>query len=227
MKRRFILVVCVVAVAVFLVPCSRAETDAFTGRVVGVSDGDTISVMRGEKSVRVRLWGIDTPESRQAFGNRAKQFTSAACFGKEVVVSIKDVDRYKRIVGLVILGNGRSLNSELVRAGMAWWYQAYAPDDAYLRELQARARKEKQGLWQDPSPVPPWEFRRNRTGGPQSDVVSRESESPRNPNTIVYVTKTGRRYHRKSCPALTDTSMPVTLEEARKRGLTACRQCRP
>ncbi len=92
----------------------------FTGRVVGVSDGDTITVLHKGKGERIRLHGIDCPEKRQAFGNRAKQFTSKLVFGNTVTVQVMDRDRYGRTVGVVLLPDGRSLNHELVRAGLAW-----------------------------------------------------------------------------------------------------------
>ena len=91
----------------------------FTGRVVGVSDGDTITVLHQGKPERIRLHGIDCPEKRQAFGNRAKQFTSTLVFSKTVTVQAVDRDRYGRTVGEVLLPDGRSLNRELVRAGFA------------------------------------------------------------------------------------------------------------
>jgi len=109
--------------------------DTFTGEVVGVSDGDTISVMRGGKAVKVRLHGIDCPEKKQAFGTRAKKFTSDLAFGKEVTVRIQTTDRYGRSVGVVILPGGKNLNWELVSAGLAWWYRKYAPDDRILEKL--------------------------------------------------------------------------------------------
>jgi endonuclease YncB( thermonuclease family) len=139
-----------------------AHAEEFTGKVVGVSDGDTIKVLRAGKQVRVRLSGIDCPEKRQAFGKRAKRFTSDLVFAKEVTVKVMDVDRYKRIVGEVILKDGTILNHELVRAGLAWWYQRYAPGDQTLERLEKTARENKRGLWADPHPVPPWEFRRKR-----------------------------------------------------------------
>ena len=197
--------------------------DTFTGRVVGVSDGDTLSVMRDGTSVRVRLWGIDAPENHQGFGNRSKQFVSDTCFGKTVTVIVEDIDRYKRMVGLVLLEDGRTLNHEVVRAGLAWWYERYAPHDAVLRELQTEARQAKRGLWGDPSPTPPWEYRGNGSGGNKLQPLA---EFP-NPASIVYITKTGSRYHRKQCSTLTRTRISITREEARKRGLTPCRHCRP
>ncbi len=89
----------------------------FSGRVVGVADGDTITVLHNGKGERIRLNGIDCPEKRQAFGNRAKQFTSNLVFAKTVTVQAVDRDRYGRTVGVVLLPDGRSLNHELVRAG--------------------------------------------------------------------------------------------------------------
>jgi micrococcal nuclease len=130
----------------------------FTGRVVGISDGDTISVMHGTRAEKIRLNGIDCPEKRQAFGQRAKQFTSKLAFGKDVTVKTFGHDKYGRTLGDVILPDGRTLNHELVRAGLAWWYEKYSKDLA-LRDLQEGARVAKRGLWVYPDPVPPWEWR--------------------------------------------------------------------
>jgi len=94
--------------------------DTFTGKVVGVSDGDTISVMRAGRAVKVRLHGIDCPEKKQPYGTKAKRFTSDRAFRNEVTVYVKDKDRYGRIVGEVILPDILSLNKELVFVGLAW-----------------------------------------------------------------------------------------------------------
>lgn len=75
---------------------------------------------------------------------------------------IRDTDRYGRVVGEVLLPDGRSLNRELVRAGLAWWYRQYAPTDTLLAQLEAEARAAHQGLWSDPAPVPPWAWRKQR-----------------------------------------------------------------
>jgi endonuclease YncB( thermonuclease family) len=127
----------------------------FSGKVVGVTDGETIRVMRNGVVERVRLWGIDCPEAKQPFGTRAKQFTSDLAFGKGVTVRVRDVDRYKRLVADVILPDGRNLNHELVRAGMAWWYEQYARRDNVLPALEQEARAAKRGVWSDPRPLPP------------------------------------------------------------------------
>ncbi len=133
----------------------------FVGKVVGVSDGDTIEVMRAGRAVRVRLEGVDCPESRQAYGTRAKQFTSELVFGKTVSVQVRGTDQYGRILGEVILPDGRSLNRELVQNGYAWWYRRYS-NDPVLQQLEQEARRERRGLWRDRNPTPPWEFRRER-----------------------------------------------------------------
>ena len=147
--------------ATFLTPAGIAG-ESFSGKVVAISDGDTIRVMHNGSAERIRLWGIDCPEKRQPFGTRASQFTGDLAFGKDVKVLVHDVDRYGRTVGEVILPDGRSLNRELVRAGLAWWYQHYAPYDRELERLEAAARAARRGLWADKDPVPPWEWRRER-----------------------------------------------------------------
>jgi len=134
----------------------------FTGKVVGVTDGDNITVLHNGQGEKIRLHGIDCPEKGQAFGTVAKQFTSALAFGKEVTVTVYDTDRYGRTVGTVKLLDGRILNQELVKAGLAWWYRQYAPKDATLERLETEAKNEKSGLWVDPHPVPPWEWRKMR-----------------------------------------------------------------
>jgi micrococcal nuclease len=112
---------------------------------------------------RIRLWGIDCPEAKQAFGTRAKQFTGDLAFGKMVTVQVRDVDRYKRTVAEIMLPDGRNLNRELVRVGLAWWYQRYARHEAVLADLEAEARAAHRGLWADKDPIPPWEFRKPKT----------------------------------------------------------------
>lgn len=131
----------------------------FAGKVVGVHDGDTISVLHGRKTERIRLNGIDCPEKRQPFGKVAKQYTSALVFGKDVTVTSQGRDRYGRTIGEVTLPDGPSLNRELVKAGLAWWYRKYSKDSS-LGDLEAEARLARRGLWADPHPIPPWEWRK-------------------------------------------------------------------
>ena len=126
-----------------------AAVQEFTGKVVRVSDGDTITVLHNGKGERIRLHGIDCPEKRQAFAKRAKQFTSNLVFAKTVTVQAVDLDRYGRTMGVVLLPDGRSLNHELVRAGLAWMYRRYTNDQS-LSDLEEEAQVARRGLWADP-----------------------------------------------------------------------------
>ena len=146
-----------IAVISLLIPTLLLAAD-FTGRVVGISDGDTISVMHGTRAEKIRLNGIDCPEKRQAFGQRAKQFTSKLAFGKDVTIKTFSHDKYGRTIGDVILLDGRILNQELIKAGLAWWYEKYSRN-TMLRDLEAEARTAKHGLWVYPDPIAPWEWR--------------------------------------------------------------------
>ena len=135
---------------------------AWSGKVVHVADGDTITVLRDGKKVRVRLYGIDTPETKQWYGQNAKTFTSAQVMGKTVDVQKIDVDRYGRIVGIVSVGN-LALNRHLVEYGYAWVYHQYCkkPFCSEWAKAEAVARKAKRGLWKNPEAIPPWEYRRS------------------------------------------------------------------
>ncbi len=86
--------------------------------------------------------------------------TSELAFGKEVTVKVFAVDKYGRTIGEVILPGGKNLNQQLVGAGMCWWYRQYAPKDTGLKQLEAKAREARRGLWVDPNPIPPWKWRK-------------------------------------------------------------------
>lgn len=144
-------------------PSLVAAAQEHSGRVVGVSDGDTITVLiSGNRQLKVRLAEIDAPEKAQAFGQRSKQSLSDLVFGKHVRVIQEDMDRYGRVVGRVYV-NGLDVNAEQVRRGMAWVYKKYARDRS-LYAIEDEARAAKRGLWSDPNSVPPWEYRRGKRG---------------------------------------------------------------
>lgn len=139
---------------------TEAPVGAFVGKVVAVSDGDTIRVLYKNREVKVRLFGVDAPEKRQAYGTAAKQFTSNMVFDETVTVTPESTDRYGRTVAWVKTQDGRVLNAELVRAGMAWWYRDYDPNDSRLAKLEDQAQAARRGLWAARNPEPPWEFRK-------------------------------------------------------------------
>jgi endonuclease YncB( thermonuclease family) len=152
-------------VAVLLALAGKAAADTLSGRVVRVIDGDTVVLLgAGNVQERIRLAGIDCPERGQDFGTKAKAALAGRVAGETVAVQWDKRDRYKRIVGKVMDEEGDA-NLSLVRAGLCWWYRKYAheqtPEDRRLYEAaEDRARREGRGLWRDPHPVPPWEWRR-------------------------------------------------------------------
>lgn len=132
----------------------------FSGRVVSVADGDTLTALHDGRAVRVRLEGIDAPEIKQAYGRAAKQYAAAAVLGREVLVIERGKDRYGRTLGEVRVA-GESLSQLLLQDGFAWWFRRYSRD-ASLGMLEADARQRRAGLWADPDPVPPWDYRRRQ-----------------------------------------------------------------
>ncbi|MBA4143868.1 MAG: thermonuclease family protein [Nitrosospira sp.] len=146
-----------IAICGFYLSAGRAES--FSGKVVGIADGDTLTVLTASKQQhKIRLAEIDAPEKHQPFGTKSKQSLSDLCFGKPAEIIPFAKDRYKRTVARVKC-TGIDANAAQVNSGMAWVYRRYAKDpDLYV--LENGAKMEKRGLWAESSPVPPWEFRR-------------------------------------------------------------------
>ena len=145
----------------FLFSYSLAAAD-FSGPVVSVLDGDTIEVLHNQHPERIRLSGIDCPEKGQAYGQKAKQAASALVFGKDVTLQTYGKDKYRRTLADVRLQDGTNVNHTLVKDGWCWWYRKYAPGDTFLEGLEKDAREAERGLWADPHPVPPWEWRKRK-----------------------------------------------------------------
>lgn len=139
-------------------PVHAAEQ--FSAKVIGVSDGDTLTVLSHGHLFKIRLSGIDCPEKKQAFGQQAKAFTVEHAMSREVKVISSGHDRYRRSIADVILPDGQNLNDLLLANGYAWWYQKFSHDQ-HRRELAEDARKSKLGLWSDPHASAPWDFRRD------------------------------------------------------------------
>ena len=151
-KIAFVLLLMAAAFAV-----SSAE---IIGRVVGVADGDTFTVLdeMDNGRFRIRLYGIDSPEKKQAYGNKAKQYLSSLVYGKRVSVRFSSIDRYGRILGRVYV-SGKDISMEMISAGYAWHYVHFDKSPEYAA-AEKKARSRGAGLWADRSPVPPWDFRR-------------------------------------------------------------------
>ena len=133
------------------------HAEQFTGTVVGISAGDTITVLRQGKAVTVHLYGVVCPARRHAVGAQARQFTRDVAFQQVVAVLVDSpTSRSRRLIAGVQLPDGRDLSQALVQAGYAWHDSRYAPADRRLAHLEAEARAAKRGLWAQPNPRPPW-----------------------------------------------------------------------
>ena len=132
-------------------------------RVMKVSDGDTITVLNLETSekIKIRLYGVDSPEMNQSFGTQAKEYLTEQILNREVQLEIKNIDRYKRTVAIVYLGN-ININELMLSEGWAWWYEAYAKKEYKYKELQEEAQRKRLGIWRKKGNIPPWEFRKSR-----------------------------------------------------------------
>lgn len=159
----FLCIVFSASVYAFEIPC----------KVTRVVDGDTfhcipISFVSQAKvhkdgTVSVRLRGVDAPEKTQPFGKDAQESLKELIGGETVLLDIKDIDRYGRIVAYVFV-RGVNINLEQVKQGMAWAYTEYLdrPYASEFYEAEKQARKEKKGLWKQSNPIPPWEWRKRR-----------------------------------------------------------------
>jgi endonuclease YncB( thermonuclease family) len=149
----------------FWVFSTIAQADLITGRVVGVADGDTITVLDNTNTqYKIRLSGIDAPEKKQPFGTASKKSLSDLVYGKKVEVDWKKRDRYWRTVGKVVI-DGMDANLEQIKRGMAWFYKGYenelsTQDRQDYLDAEEVASKNNVGLWADGNPHPPWDFRK-------------------------------------------------------------------
>lgn len=153
------------------------EYATLSGKVIGISDGDTIDVLDSSKIThRIRLAGIDAPEKAQPFGQRSKEHLSESVFGKQVEVQGGKTDKYGRTVGKILV-NGLDANLEQIRAGLAWHYKQYASeqsvsDRALYASAEENARGLHSGLWHDAKPMPPWEWRHGGKDQPTATSIA-------------------------------------------------------
>lgn len=218
------------AVVLCALSATQALADSLTGKVVAVADGDTLTVLiAGNKQERIRFQGIDAPEKAQAFGNVSKENLAGLVFGKTVTVEYAKRDKYKRIVGKVLV-DGKDANLEQLKAGCAWFYRQYAnelseADRKSYEAAETEAKAAKRGLWKDENPTAPWDFRHpaKPTSDPQP-MFNAVVEGP------VIGNKNSRIYHLPTCPdynrvAEKNRQYFKTKEEAEKAGYRVARNC--
>lgn len=208
-----------------------------SGRVVGISDGDTITVLQDKTQYKIRLYGIDTPESGQDFGQKAKKKISDLVFGKDVRVVFDTTDRYGRTVGTVFV-DSICVNEQLIRDGYAWVYRTYC-DKPVCREwinLESQAQKNKAGLWSHSKPIPPWQFRKTGYRDAALSIVdaqqvgSSPSKGSQKIEAVFHGNLKSRVFHRTGCRYFNCkncTAVFNSREEAINAGYRPCKICKP
>jgi endonuclease YncB( thermonuclease family) len=209
--------------------------EVYKGQVQKVSDGDTITVLTTDyERIKVRFYGIDAPEKSQAFGPQAAAALAAMVEGKEVEIEVIDIDRYSRLVGLVRV-DGRLVNQSMVASGHAWVYDQYCRLDAVcasLHKAQSEAQAVRKGLWSDPSPTAPWQFRR----GDRSETAPGTSKPSASDSSASSEKISGQRHgnrnskvvHNSSCVHFNCKNCTIIFsnrQQAIDAGFKACSLC--
>lgn len=202
MRLTALLIFCVAGLSLATPPTT---TERLTGKVIGVTDGDTVTVLVKQKPLKVRLYGIDAPETNQSFGSKSKQALAAMVFGKVITVNKTGTDKYGRTLG-VLHYNATDVNAKMIENGWAWLYKYYN-NDVRLARLELEARKRKLGLWADSQPMAPWDFRR------QPRAPSQNNKPPEEMVTGYWLNLSSGVRHNSKCENYRNT----------KRG----RQCGP
>ena len=131
----------------------------FTVKVTSISDGDTFGAINNDNlQLKIRIWGIDAPEKKQAFGNKSKEFLSSLIFGKRITIDVQSKDGYGRYIANVYSPDGKDVALLMLHEGMAWHFTKYDNNKVYS-DAENVARKAKRGLWSESSPIAPWDFR--------------------------------------------------------------------
>ena len=168
-------------ILLFSFSLSVVAGEIFEGRVVGVHDGDTVTLlMVGNRQIKVRLAQIDAPELDQAFGQQSKQSLSEMVFNKTIKVEKETKDKYGRTVGTLFV-EGIDSNKEQIKLGMAWVYRKYLHDQSLL-SLEEIARQAKLGLWADANPMAPWDYRHGGKQKEARDTLITPREPPISPD---------------------------------------------
>lgn len=144
-----------------------ASSDVLLGDVVGVTDGDTVTILdANHQQYKVRLSGIDAPEKKQPFGQKSKEMLSGLVYGKNVTVEWHKIDRYGRTIGLLTVAD-QDAGLALIKAGLAWHYKKYQTEQTPENQerysiAEVDAQSARVGLWSDINPMPPWEWRHKK-----------------------------------------------------------------
>lgn len=143
-------------------PLQFKKGEEYSVKVIGISDGDTFTGLTDDdQQIKCRIYGVDAPEKKQAFGNRSRQTLSNLIFGKQVHIKIQNKDRYGRAIVWAYTSDGKDVSAEMLKAGMAWHFKKYDNSKEYA-ELDSLARIGQIGLWSDKNSVAPWNYRQKK-----------------------------------------------------------------
>jgi endonuclease YncB( thermonuclease family) len=152
------------AVCLLCLSATAWAAPAWQARIVDVADGDTLTAepVNGGDRVKIRLYGIDAPERKQPYGERARDYVVKAALYKQATIQpqAQGRDRYGRVVGTVILDGANALQEGLLASGLAWVYRQYCKDCRAWEAIQSKAKASRTGLWADRNAIPPWEWRK-------------------------------------------------------------------
>lgn len=222
--RRAISLFIVLTFAVLLVS-APANGTTLQGKVIGISDGDTITVLTDDRrQVEVRVYGVDCPEKSQPFGSRAKQFTSRTVFKKRVSIQVQDIDRYGRAVGIVTTQDGTVLNRELLANGMAWLYTKYCRNSVCRdwKAVEQKAKRARVGLWSDTYAVAPWQYRQAQRSNAVITTRTQSTVYTGNTRSGKFHSSRCKYYNCRRC-----TARFYSRQEAISAGYSPCGLCRP
>jgi len=194
---------------VLLAAAPACAAQQFSGRVLSVEDGDTVRVQRGAGDVRIRIFGIDAPEANQPYGAEAREQARRLLLDRTVVVLMKDVDQYGRLVAALSV-DGRDVGTALISAGAAWNYAQFSQDERFAI-LESQAREARLGLWALPDPTPPWLFRASGRGAGANESRGR---SAGNGDEGVRGNVSSRVFHAAGCVHFTCASCTAVFESA-------------
>lgn len=201
---------------------TKAAESSFDAYLVDVLDGDTVRVSKKDSTVlTIRLLGIDTPESSQAYGFEATRELKRLLTGRTMKIEPTSKDRYGRTLGVITVGQ-TNINLEMVKNGFAWHYVKKSKDVS-LANAEARAKRLKKGLWDQTNRISPWDY---RNGVRQSTVAPLNVPSIRTYDVGVFVTEYGSKYHRGNCGHLRKSKQPIPLSRARS-AYGPCEHCNP
>lgn len=214
-------------VFIFLILTLSILAQTITGVVVSVHDGDTITVEQNNQKYKIRFNKIDAPELKQSYGDKSQKFLSGLILNKTVKVEVQDTDKYGRFVSDVYLDKVW-INAKMVENGYAWNYTQYSKD-LDLIKLEAQAKDKKVGLWAEKNPTAPWDYRHGTSTTSTTTKTTSEKKTSKvdTKESVVYVTKTGKKYHRSGCSSLAKSKIEISKSDAIAEGYEPCKKCNP